>query len=46
MITKRAARLDATPYDVKDVEFGHHRKECSFDAFIKSTTSTGTRLSC
>ena len=25
----------AIPYDVKDVEFGHHGKECSFDAFVK-----------
>jgi hypothetical protein len=25
----------AIPYDVKDVEFGHHGKECSFDALVK-----------
>ena len=30
-----AARENAVPYDVKDVELGHHGKECSFDAFIK-----------
>ena len=30
-----AQREHATPYDVKDVELGHHGKECSFDAFIK-----------
>src|SRR5262245_58319088 len=30
-----AEREGATPYDVKDVEFGHHGKECSFDAFVK-----------
>ncbi|HKE38258.1 MAG TPA: chromate resistance protein ChrB domain-containing protein [Casimicrobiaceae bacterium] len=30
-----ADREHATPYDVKDVEFGHHGKECSFDAFVK-----------
>ena len=30
-----AQREDATPYDVKDVELGHHGKECSFDAFIR-----------
>jgi hypothetical protein len=30
-----AARENAIPYDVKDVELGHHGKECSFDAFIK-----------
>ena len=26
---------DAIPYDVKGVEFGHHGKECSFDALVK-----------
>lgn len=25
----------ATPYDVKDVELGHHGPECSFDAFVR-----------
>ena len=25
----------AIPFDVKDVEFGHHGKECSFDALVK-----------
>ena len=25
----------AIPYDVKGVEFGHHGKECSFDALVK-----------
>ena len=34
-VTAVAAREDAIPYDVKDVELGHHGKECSFDAFIK-----------
>lgn len=29
-----ARREQATPYDVKDVEFGHHGQECSFDAFV------------
>ena len=24
----------ATPYDVKDVELGHHGKECSFEAIL------------
>jgi hypothetical protein len=27
--------MGATPYDVKDVEFGHHGKECSLDALVK-----------
>jgi hypothetical protein len=25
----------AIPYDVKDVEYGHHGQECSFDALVK-----------
>ena len=30
------ARLeDAVPFDVPNVEFGHHGKECSFDALVK-----------
>ena len=30
-----AAKEKAIPYDVKGVEFGHHGKECSFDAIVK-----------
>jgi hypothetical protein len=30
-----AKREKAAPYDVKDVELGHHGKECSFDAIVK-----------
>ncbi|MGH7742651.1 MAG: chromate resistance protein ChrB domain-containing protein [Candidatus Eiseniibacteriota bacterium] len=30
-----AARENATPYDVENVELGHHGKECSFDAIVK-----------
>jgi hypothetical protein len=30
-----AARDGAIPYDVPGVEFGHHGKECSFDAILK-----------
>jgi hypothetical protein len=30
-----AQREQAIPYDVADVEFGHHGKECSFDALVK-----------
>ena len=29
------AKEKAIPYDVKGVEFGHHGKECSFDAIVK-----------
>ena len=30
-----AAREGAIPFDVPGVEFGHHGKECSFDARVK-----------
>ncbi len=30
-----AEREKAIPYDVPGVEFGHHGKECSFDAIVK-----------
>jgi hypothetical protein len=30
-----AKRHDAIPYDVKNVELGHHGKECSFEAILK-----------
>ena len=30
-----AERENATPYDVKGVELGHHGMECSFDAIVK-----------
>ena len=29
-----AEKERAIPYDVKDVELGHHGKECSFDALV------------
>ena len=30
-----AARENAMPYDVANVELGHHGKECSFEAILK-----------
>jgi hypothetical protein len=30
-----AKREGAVPFDVQGVEFGHHGKECSFDALVK-----------
>jgi hypothetical protein len=30
-----ARREGATPFDVEGVEFGHHGKECSFEAIVK-----------
>ncbi|MCZ7645987.1 MAG: chromate resistance protein [Planctomycetota bacterium] len=34
-VLPEAHRLGAIPYDVPGVEFGHHGKECSFDALVK-----------
>jgi hypothetical protein len=34
-VMEAAAREQATPFDVKGVELGHHGKECSFDAIVK-----------
>ena len=36
-----AEREHAVPYDVKDVELGHHGKECSFDAIVKKYNLDG-----
>lgn len=33
-VMKIAAATGAIPYDVPDVELGHHGDKCSFDAFI------------
>ncbi len=40
-VAEEAKRLGATPYDVKDVELGHHGKECSFEAILKKYRLTG-----
>lgn len=34
-VMAEAKRLDAIPYDVANVELGHHGKECSFEAILK-----------
>src|SRR5436190_8880002 len=34
-VMDEAKCLDAIPYDVKNVELGHHGKECSFEAILK-----------
>lgn len=31
-----AQQMDATPYDVKGVDFGHHGDRCSFDAIVEA----------
>lgn len=33
-VTAAAKETGATPYDIPNVEFGHHGEHCSFDAFI------------
>lgn len=33
-VMDEAKKRGATPYDVQDVELGHHGAECSFDAFV------------
>src|SRR4029079_17188616 len=40
-VMTEAKRLDAIPYDVKDVELVHHGKECSFEAILKKYKLTG-----
>jgi hypothetical protein len=39
-----AARENAIPYDVKDVELGHHGQECSFDAICRKYNLWDTNL--
>ena len=39
-----AQREGATPYDVPDVELGHHGDRCSFDAFVDKYTLTDPPL--
>src|SRR5512137_2256300 len=34
-VQTEAARLEAIPFDVPNVELGHHGKECSFDAIVR-----------
>ena len=41
MVMDEALRLGATPFDVKDVELGHHGKECSFEAIVKKYNLSG-----
>jgi hypothetical protein len=36
-----AKRLGAIPFDAKDVELGHHGKECSFEAIVKKYNLAG-----
>ena len=40
-VMSEAQRLGAIPFDVSDVELGHHGKECSFEAILKKYKLTG-----
>jgi hypothetical protein len=42
-VMDEAKRLEAIPYDVKNVELGHHGKECSFEAILKKYKLTDNR---
>jgi hypothetical protein len=42
-VMDEAKRLGAIPYDVKDVELGHHGKQCSFEAILNKYKLTGDR---
>jgi hypothetical protein len=39
-VMEEAKRLSATPFDVPNVELGHHGKECSFEAILKKHNLT------
>jgi hypothetical protein len=39
-----AKKEDAIPYDVPDVELGHHGERCSFDAFVDKYKLTDPAL--
>jgi len=40
-VMETARKENAIPFDVPDVELGHHGKECSFDAILKKHKLTG-----
>jgi hypothetical protein len=41
MVMETAEREGAVPFDVPNVELGHHGKECSFDAIVKKYNLAG-----
>jgi hypothetical protein len=40
-VMSQAKTLGAIPFDVPDVELGHHGKECSFEAILKKYKLNG-----
>ncbi|MEM5388485.1 chromate resistance protein ChrB domain-containing protein [Paraburkholderia phymatum] len=43
-VMRIASELEGTPYDVPDVELGHHGEQCSFDAFLQRFQLTDPAL--
>lgn len=43
-VLRVARETGATPYDVPNVELGHHGEECSFDAFVTKYKLTDPAL--
>jgi hypothetical protein len=43
-VMQTAQRENATPFDIANVELGHHGAECSFDAIIKKYQLTDRAL--
>lgn len=43
-VVQTAAAQNAVPYDIPDVELGHHDGNCSFDAFIRKYHLTDPAL--
>ena len=43
-VASYAARTGAVPYDIPNVELGHHGPECSFDAILKKYGLTDPAL--
>lgn len=39
-VSAEARRIGATPFDIPNVELGHHGKECSFDAILNTRSQT------
>ena len=42
-VASEAKRINAIPFDVKDVELGHHGQECSFEAILKKYKLTNNQ---
>ncbi|MBI3244739.1 MAG: chromate resistance protein [Chloroflexi bacterium] len=40
-VMSESERLSAIPYDVPNVELGHHGQECSFEAILRKFNLTG-----